>query len=402
MTGIDPAFYNQIYGPKQPRVQYYGKDFLDYVLMVALSALAIGLTYGVRHAMAITGFALCLFMLVTFATRHGIELRIPLILRRPQDVLYMFAYKVMNLKAVWFVAFGLLILENIAIAATPNLPHHVELMRKGAFALFYVHFLGITIYRTVILVAHLRKKELVREVLMQTPWKRVVHEKTNINVEILHAYVTGLLTHIILLAPWYLVITYFNFSVIFLPIVAAINVAVEWKWMKAHNAWFYRDHWLGHNSELEFVLLHGTHHDAIPCGLIGVAEHGFLEGFLRGTLAFPDPFFNPLVAFLVYTAEIRQNILAHQYIPGIYPKMSGGLAKIAQHSTHHYGLLEPYSFGLKLDQPGISDELRKSIQVPDELANSIRLDEELTGFQWDNPTYRRTLALYEKYQGSAK
>src|SRR5690349_14008430 len=151
-----------------------------------------------------------------FIVRHGIEFRVPVILRRPQDVLYMFAYKLRNLRPMYFIALGLLLLENVLIAATPNLPHHVELMRTIAFYLFYAHFISITAYRTAILIDHLAKRELVREVLMQTPWKRIVNEKTSITLEIAHAYCTGLLTHIILIAPWYLVISYFSFSVIFL------------------------------------------------------------------------------------------------------------------------------------------------------------------------------------------
>lgn len=394
----DPAFFHKLYGARSPRVHYYGRDFLDYTIMVAVSVAVMALVYGVRHPLAIAGFALCAFMLVMFVKRHGVEWQMPLIVRRPQDAFYLLLYKIQNLRWVWYASVGLLLLENLAIAATPNLPHHTELVRRIAFYLLYAHLAGITIYRTVILVAHLRKKELVREVLMQTAWKRVVNEKTNVTLEIVHAYATGLLTHIILLAPWFLILTYFKFSVIFLPVAVAINVFIEWQWLRAHNSWFYRDHWLGHNSELEFVFLHGTHHDAIPSGLIGVAEHGFLEGFFRGTLAFPDPFFHPLVAFLTYTATVKQNIDVHQYIPGIFPRMPKKVMAIGQHSTHHYGSLEPYSFGLKVDQPGISEAFKKSVKIPDELANSIHIDEELTGFQWDNATFRRTIGLYEKYQ----
>lgn len=398
MTTIDPARYHQLYGARNPRVHYYDRDFLDYTVMVAISAVVIAAVYGLRHPMTIAGAALSLFMVVMFVKRHGIKWQVPLILRRPQDLVYMLVYKIRNLKAVYFAALGLLLLENFVIARTPGLPHHVDLVRKAAFFLFYAHFIGLTIYRTVILVDHIAKREIVRDVLMQTPWKRVVNEKTNITLEILHAYSTGLLTHIILLAPWYLVITHLNFSVVFLPIICAINLVVEWQWLRAHNSWFYRDHWLGHNSELEFVLLHGTHHDAIPSGLIGVAEHGFLEGFLRATLAFPDPFFNPLIAFVVYTALIATNIKAHQYIPGVFPRQPRRFFQVAQHSTHHFGLLEPYSFGLKLDQPGVSATFKKSLHLPEELLNSIEFDEQLNGFRWDNPTYQRTLGLFDKYQ----
>jgi len=300
---------------------------------------------------------------------------------------------------MYFIALGLLLLENLLIAATPALPHHVELMRKVALVLFYTHFLSITVFRTAIFIDHLAKKELVREVLMQTPWKRVINERTNITLEILHAYCTGLLTHIVLIAPWYLVITYASFSLIFLPVVCLINIIVHMRWVKAVNSWFYRDHWVGHNSELEFVFLHGPHHDAIPSGMIAVAGNGFLEGFLRFTIGSPVAFYNPLISFMVYMFDVKTDIELHQYIPGLFPRLPRRVLEVGQHSTHHYGRLEPYSLGLKLDQPRLPEDYKKQFaRVPAELMNSLELDEELNGFQWDNPTHQNTLSLWDKYQ----
>jgi len=156
---------------------------------------------------------------------------------------------------------------------------------------------------------------------------------------------------------------------------------------------------VGHNSELEFVLLHGTHHDAIPCGLIAVAGNGFLEGFLRFTIGSPVAFYNPVVSFIVYMFDVKTDIELHQYIPGVFPRLPRRVLEVGQHSTHHYGRLEPYSFGLKLDQPGIPEGYKKTLKwAPDELMNSLKLDEELTGFQWDNPTHQKTLDLWDKYQ----
>jgi hypothetical protein len=406
MNKLDPAYFHKIYGAHKPRVTYYGRDLLDYALMILLTALVVVFSYGLGHAISVVSLLICAFMLAMFMVRHGIEVRVPLIMRRPQDVLYMFVYKLENLPPLYLIALGLLLLENVLIGATPNLPHHVELMRNVALTLFYVHFLSITGYRTAILVDHLAKKELAREILMQTPWKRVINEKTNITFEILHAYGTGVLTHIVLITPWYLVITHASFSVIFLPVVCLINVVVHLRWLKATNKWFYRDHWLGHNSELEFIFIHGTHHDAIPCGLIGVAGNGFLEGITRGTLAFPIPFYNPIIPFLVYTYEIKQDIDLHQYVPGIIPKMPKKTMEIGQHVVHHYGRLEPYSVGIKLNQPIVAEEYKRFFDVsatvrqlfPNELMNSIELDEELNGFQWDNPTFKNTLSLWDKYQ----
>jgi hypothetical protein len=398
MTHHDPAVFHKLYGTRQPRATYYKKDFGDYVLMIGLTALVAGLSYGVGHVMAIAGFVLCLFAVVAFAIRHGVELTVPLIVRRPQDLLYVIVYKLKNLKLPYLAAIALLLLENILIAATPNLPHHVEAMRTAALYLFYLHFGVITAFRTGILAAHLSKRDLAREVLMQTSWKRVITEKSNMNLEIIHAYATGVLTHIILIAPWFLVIHYAKFSLLLLPVICAINVFVHLKWLKVMNEWFYRDHWLGHNAEIEFVYLHGSHHDAIPTGMIAVAENGFLEGFLRLTVGTPVSFYNPLMAFMAITIEVQKDIEAHQYIPGVFPRLPRRVVEVSQHSTHHYGQIEPYSFGIKVDQPNSGATYSRLFRgLPDGLRNSAKLDEELTGFKWDNPTHRRTLSLYAKY-----
>ena len=183
-----------------------------------------------------------------------------------------------------------------------------------------------------------------------------------------------------------------------MPAVCLINIIVQVKWYKAFNAWFYRDHWLGHNSEFEFLFLHGAHHDAIPSGMIAVAENGFLEGFMRFTIGAPVPFYNPVISFLVYTFDIKTDIELHQYIPGIFPKLSKTQIESTQHATHHYGPLEPYSLGTKMNCIKSEDFKEKFEWIPDELNNSIELDEELTGFKWDNATYRNTLRLWDKYQ----
>jgi hypothetical protein len=399
MTKHDAVVFHKLYGSKKPRVFYDKKDFLDYLLMIGLSAVVIGVSYGVGRVMSTVGFTLCAFMVVSFVKRHGIELRVPLLLRRPQDAFYLFAYKLQNLKPVYFVALGVLLLENVLIAATPTLPHHVEATRKVAWYLFYIHFVFITGFRTAMLVDHLAKRELVREVLMQTPWRRAIKENTNITWEIVHAYCTGVLTHIILIAPWYLVIKYCRFSVLFLPVVFLINIVVHQKWYRVFNQWFYRDHWLGHNSEFEFLFLHGTHHDAIPSGMIAVAENGLLEGFARYTLGSPIAVYDPIVSFLLYTFEITSDIESHQYIPGVFPRMPRKTLETFQHSTHHYGSLEPYSIASRTDQSTPPGHSKKGFEwIPNEIENSIQLDEQLTGFKWDNPIYRRTLALWDKYQ----
>lgn len=399
MKEIDPKHFHKLYGANRKRIAYKKSDFLDYTLMTLISAFVVYFSYGPNHLMSKVGIVLCTFMIIEFLLRHGLEFSIPVILKRPQDVLYMIIYKIQNITPMYVFAIGLLLLENYLIFLTPGLPHKVELMHKIAIYLFYIHFILISLYRTVILMAHLRKKELAREILMQTSWKHFISKQPNITLEILHAYFTGILTHMILIAPWYIVIIYFKFSIIFLPVICLVNFITHTKFLKVLNVWFYRDHWLGHNSELEFLYLHGTHHDAIPSGLIAVGENGHLEGFMRHTVGFPSPFYNPIVTFMLYSVDVIGNIDAHQFIPGIFPKTSMEFQKLTHHSLHHFNQVEPYSFGLNIDQPNISDESLIMFKfLPDELKNAIKLDEKLTGYTWHTPKYERYLNLVEKYQ----
>jgi hypothetical protein len=399
MNGADATRFHQLYGIKKPRLAYYDKDFIDYALMVAISGAVIFSSYGREHWMAMLGLALCVFMVVTFPLRHGLGFRVPVLLQRPQEILYLALYKLRNTKAVFPIGAAVLVLENVFIYLTPELPHHVELMRTIGMYLLYIHFLGITAYRTVSLIAHLRKREMVKEFLLQTTWKKYLEKQPSITLQLVHAYFTGLLTHIVLIAPWYLVIKFASFSVLALPITAVLNVIVQVQFFRTLNAWFYRDHWLGHNSEFEFLYLHGTHHDAIPCGLIGVAGNGFLEGFLRYSIAFPTQFLNPIVAFVFFTMSVKQDIDTHQYVPCVFPRQHRPFHEVTQHSTHHYGRLEPYGLGVKSDQPEISAAGWKVIRAfPKPLQNTAELDEQLNGFKWDNAAYRKFLELFSRYQ----
>ncbi len=180
-VSTDPGFYHKIYGSntlRKPRTVYYKKDFIDYTVMMVLTALVIGMSYGFRHFMSITGYALCAFMVAAFAIRHGVEIIVPVLFRDPAELFWVWVYKLRNLRPVYFVALGLLVLENVVIRLTPGLPHHSEWIRQGAFYLFYLNVAGITVYRTISLIDHLIKREMVREILMQTPWRRSVKEKT--------------------------------------------------------------------------------------------------------------------------------------------------------------------------------------------------------------------------------
>jgi hypothetical protein len=402
MSDIDAKKFHRLFGTQSPRISYLRSDFLDYVLMILGCGAVVSLVYGASSWLAVAGYGLGALLLLSFPLRHGISLRVPLILRRPQDVLYMVIYKIRNIRPMFLAAAGILLLDQCFIALTPQLPHASELLRKIAIDFFYVHVVLLTIYRTAVLVSYLRNEGVARAVLMETSWKYVIARQPNMRLQIFHAYFTGLLAHLILIAPWYVVLTHCRYSIITLPIVVVLNFMVFRQYMRTYNFWFYRDHWLGHNSELEFLYLHGPHHDAIPCGLIGVSGNGFLEGLFRHSLGNPMAMYGPLAAFFLYTFEVLTDINSHQYIPGVFPTMPRKFHEHAQHSTHHYGRLEPYGVGLRVDQPGgLGENKLLKMLYPPEVRTSYLLDEQLTDFAWDNPRHRRFLELVDKYQKQA-
>jgi hypothetical protein len=399
MNTVDPKYFHRTYGEQTKRISYKTRDFIDYIIMSILCSAVIYFSYGAEHFITIVGLVLSAYMIIVFPIRHGWQIEIPVIIKRPRDILFTIIYKLQNIKAVYLFAISFLLLENHLIYLTPTLPHNTALMHEIALYLFYLHLIGITIYRTYILYVHLCKKELVREVLTQTSWKRVILNQPNITLEILHAYFTGLLTHLILIAPWFIVITYAKYSVIFLPVIVVINIFTEAKFIKVINLWFYRDHWLGHNVEVDFVYLHGTHHDAIPSALIGVAGNGLLEGFMRHSLGSPAPFFNPIVSAIVYSVVVQQDMEGHQFIPGLYPTANIEFQKINQHSMHHFGKLAPYGIASNVDQADVNEKFKARYKIfPDEFKNAIKLDEQLAGYEWYNAKYKKYLDLVAKYE----
>ncbi len=85
-------------------------------------------------------------------------------------------------------------------------------------------------------------------------------------------------------------------------------------------------------------------------------------------------------------------------MPGVFPRLPKDFHEIAQHSTHHLGRLEPYSFGLLFDQPGVPEEDKRGTpMLPTELRNSIRMDQELNGFEWNNRTYLKYRELVDRF-----
>lgn len=253
--------------------------------MIAICAATLVAVYGWRSWLAGAGLLMCAFMLASFVRRHGAAFKRPLLLRRPQELLFSLIHKVENQPHVYWLALGLALAETAVVRLTPG---------------------------------------------------------------------------------------WLQFSVLLLPLVCALNALLHLRFIKLINGWFYRDHWLGHKSEFDFVYLHGSHHDAIPVGLIGVAGNGFLEGFLRHTSGNPMSLYSPLLACLLHSMEMLQDVRMHQYIPGVYPRLARSAHAVSQHSTHHVGRLEPYGIGLRMSKRDGAPRREAWFDFPPEsLLNSI-------------------------------
>ena len=96
----------------------------------------------------------------------------------------------------------------------------------------------------------------------------------------------------------------------------------------------------------EFNYMHGPHHDALPCGMIAVADNGPLEGVVRHYLGHFDSFLAPPHAFFQWTKTVVRDMVGHQYIPGVFP-FAFSVAQIGvHHIEHHYLSLYPIGNGI--------------------------------------------------------
>ena len=88
-----------------------------------MTAIGSGLTvfvYGLKHPLTIMVGCISLFMVIVFPIRHGFQLTIPLIFKKPGGLIYLLIYKLLNIKLPLVLAVAFLSLENMIIAWTPE------------------------------------------------------------------------------------------------------------------------------------------------------------------------------------------------------------------------------------------------------------------------------------------
>jgi hypothetical protein len=216
----------------------------------------------------------------------------------------------------------------------------------------WLPFLIVTLFRVAILVAHLHRASVVREVLERSP-RRKATAALPIHQHIFQAFVTGMFAHLSLVAPCALFFMWTNPSNLrealllggFLLWSSIARPLRKRKVLKTpgliSNHLVYQNHTIAHQSRFYFTVFHGHHHDAIPSALIGsAAGSGFLENADRG-LTWLDFLNSIVVVQMKWAYIIAFDMIVHQYIPGVFPFAKPNVSGLGHHVTHHFGSALP-------------------------------------------------------------
>lgn len=341
-------------------IGYKPKDFLFYVLSLGITGAACDFVFRRAMPLRIAVWASLAYLLVVFVHRRGAALDRDFLPELARGLLgYPKYLATMNWHArPKLLRFGGLLLASCALEwlafryGGERLSGSV-LARPFPWIYFVaVHFLIIDGFRTAVLVAHLRKQEIIAEVLGDSRWAK--HSLKNMGVVSLciHGYVTGTLAHLCLCVPyiafWQLtqptVLRELLMFVISM-VIASVRKDSQAKDVAEGDHDFMVAHEIQHRSRFGFTVFHGQHHDAIPCALIGASGGAaFVENLDRGL--YRGDVFDSIVMLLVReTAVAIWDMTTHQYIPGIFPYCTTIRESRLHHVVHHYGSLLPLGEG---------------------------------------------------------
>lgn len=339
---------------------YDARDIALYVFSLAIVWGGAWLAFASAWSQALFTIAL-LYLTVVFILKRGARpdwSTLPVIARG----LLVYPGRVIRTLRTWkpvrpVCAFGVAMLAELC--AKRYLASDSLLLRPFPYlTVFLVTFMGITTFRTAILIAHLRRAAHVREVLESSPWK---HEMRGLGVihHILQAYVTGLISHACYLIPalifWRLTApTYAREAVLLLDAVLVLGFrSVRHGFPTALQQTLVRAevidaltsaHTADHKSRFNFAVLHGHHHDAIPSALMAAGESGFVESIDRG-ISYLTFLGSAIWTLCINALMTAANMVGHQYIPGVYPYSKYTVQTKLHHVVHHYGSLRPLGLG---------------------------------------------------------
>jgi hypothetical protein len=336
-------------------MQYRAEDFPLYVLSLVLPGILIVAALPHRSEQVALAGAIA-YLLVFFVIRHGVKFdstvfgdalegmaRYPGLLARNWRT---------SRDAVIPVAVVFLLALTVEHVLRPGLAGTRWLSAFPWRWVIWPMFLLVSVFRVTILVAHLIRASVVREVL-ETSRQRKTIAVLSIQNHIVHAFVTGMLAHLSLVAPCVLFFMWTdpsNLREVLLVVGFALweGIAVPLKRGKMiesagdiHHRLVYINHSIAHQSRFFFTVFHGHHHDAIPSALIGSAGGtGLLENVDR-SLTWLECLNSVVILQLSWAYSITFDMLVHQYIPGVFPFAKITVMGVAHHVTHHFGSALP-------------------------------------------------------------
>lgn len=357
---------------------YNAADAVDYSTMLGLTGAVASLCFGATHTLATLAWLSVGWLLIAFPLRHGCTLRWPLLLTDGCVLPRMLAYKLDNARPQLLVSAAVMCMEQAAISATPTWQHRLDEHREFLKTLFFAAFWGVTVIRVGLLGAHVWHRQRVFDFLAGSPWRKVLRKGTGVHWQLLHlshAFVTGVLCHILAVAPLYVLITSMQHSVVLLPLRVAADCAVfAWFHVYDWNDWLYRDHWVSHHDAADFLFLHGPHHDALPVSLMAAHDVGMLEGFLRFSVGHPEGFMSPMVTAPLRGVQVLADMVFHQYVPGVAPYSQVIVYYGHHHAEHHFLRLHPLGSGFDRSPDGVP-------------ANTTEIDVRLAGYNPENKVW---------------
>jgi hypothetical protein len=336
-------------------MQYRAEHFPLYLLGLVLTGSLIAPALP-RRSEQLWLVAALLYMVGFFLIKHGAKFEMSFF----RDVLEgLTRYPVMLVRNWWMARHAVFPIAAVFVLALTG-EHFLHPVLAGTkwlrpfpwWWVVWTAFLIITLFRLVILIAHLLRASVVREVLEDSAQKKMI-AVLPIHQHILHAFITGMLAHLSVVAPcvlFYMLTKPSNVREVLLVVGYAFwtGVARPLKKRKIIESppkinfnLVYRNHTIAHRSRFFFTVFHGHHHDAIPSALIGSAGGtGFFENVDRG-LTWLDFFNSVVIMQILWTYEIVFDMVVHQYIPGVFPFAKITVLGRAHHVTHHFGSALP-------------------------------------------------------------
>lgn len=322
-------------GARKTRLFYYADDFTDYVITHILFSLVAYVVLEDFWALRLLVVSALFLLMFFFAVRNGVALRWPLWFHL-SEVWYLFLEMSGRLgrfvtRGIWEWAVALVFVGEVFVVHNyPSQIHFSSALSQATIWAFYARFGLLLTFRMMSLIDCLTKRDRVQDFLSKTAFKRSL-KRLGVSGQIFHAFLSGFCSDIGFLMPSLIVRKLFpNRSLLFLVIFSLFpSPPIRSEDLEKD---FYKQHYRDHHSKLFFTFFHGSHHDPIPCSMIG--NLGIWEAFF-----WDKPLAYRLGGPIFDLVQIQHQFLGmrtHSYLPGVFPYSTFVVQNLVHHVEHHY------------------------------------------------------------------